>query len=713
MSSRWTRGQVPSGVSGLVVVLALVWTPGVVTARSAPSADPPPAVVGAADWRQIRDLLEGNAAPAVPSFGHHAYLKASNTGANDTFGYSVAISGDTIVVGAPTEDSAATGVNGNQADNSATDAGAAYVFTRSAGVWSQQAYLKASNTGAGDQFGYSVALSGDTIVVGAWREDSAATGVNGNQADNSAGISGAAYVFTRRAGTWSQQAYLKASNTGAGDLFGISVAISDDTIVVGAYGEDSSATGVNGNQADNSAAGAGAAYVFTRSAGAWSQQAYLKAGNTGSDDNFGLSVAISGDTIVVSTPFEDSGATGVNGNAADNSAETAGAAYVFTRSAGVWSQHAYLKASNTGTGDQFGYSVAIDGETIVVGAWAEDSAATGVNGDQADNSATFAGAAYVFTRNAGVWSQQAYLKASNTDGGDVFGVSVAISGETIVVGANLEDSAATGVNGSATNSVPEAGAAYIFSRSASAWSQQAYLKASNTESFDQFSWSVAIGGDTIVVGANIEDSSTTGVNGNGADNSATDAGAAYVFGPSCTTAPFTDVATSHPFCAEIEWMSQTGISTGFPDGSYRPGNDVTRQAMSAFMARFAGATLSDCTVAPFNDVPTTHQFCEEIQWMKDEGISEGFPDGTYRPAVDVTRQAMSAFLARVAGATLSPCTSPPFSDVPTTHQFCEEIQWMKDSDISTGFGDGTYRPGIDVTRQAMSAFLYRLRAFLQ
>ena len=175
----------------------------------------------------------------------------------------MAISGDTVVVGAVDEASSATGVNGNGLDDSARGAGAAYVFFRSGGSWTQQAYLKASNTGAGDAFGFSVAISGDTVVVGAVGEASNATGVNGNGGDNSADEAGAAYVFVRSGGSWTQQAYLKASNTGAGDQFGASVAIFGDTVVVGAYGEDSNATGVNGNEGDNSAADAGAAYVST------------------------------------------------------------------------------------------------------------------------------------------------------------------------------------------------------------------------------------------------------------------------------------------------------------------------------------------------------------------------------------------------------------------------------------------------------------------
>src|SRR5262249_8523327 len=157
--------------------------------------------------------------------------------------------------------SAATGVNGNQNDDSAFDSGAVYVFVRDGTNWTQQAYLKASNTeGAspgsslGDEFGYSIAISGDTIVVGAASEDSSATGVNGDQTNNKATDSGAAYVFVRSGTNWSQQAYLKASNTGAGDVFGRVVSISGDTVAVSALLEDSNATGVNGSQTNNLAA---------------------------------------------------------------------------------------------------------------------------------------------------------------------------------------------------------------------------------------------------------------------------------------------------------------------------------------------------------------------------------------------------------------------------------------------------------------------------
>jgi hypothetical protein len=195
------------------------------------------------------------------TWSQQAALLGSNFILFANFGSSVAISGDTVVVGALNDGANAGGV----ADGQHNSSGAAYVFVRSGVIWSQQAYLKASNVGnnstlsAGDQFGCSVGISGDTLIVGAHFEDSNATGINGDGNDDSAAHSGAAYVFARSGVTWTQQAYLKESNTDAGDQFGTSVAISGDTIIVGANGEASNATGINGNQSDNSAQAAGAA----------------------------------------------------------------------------------------------------------------------------------------------------------------------------------------------------------------------------------------------------------------------------------------------------------------------------------------------------------------------------------------------------------------------------------------------------------------------
>ena len=440
-----------------------------------------------------------------------AYLKASNSQADDQFGYSMAVSGNTLVVGAPREDSDADVVNGDQKNNQAGNAGAAYVFVRSGDEWAFQAYLKASNSNKVDNFGYSVAISGDTIVVGAPYEDSAATIVNGNQDDNSLESAGAAYVFVREGETWTPQAYLKPLNTGWHDCFGQAVDISGDTIVVGAYEEDGAS--------EDSEYDEGAAYVFVRDDISWSQQDYLKASNPGEADLFGYSVAISGDSIVVGAPYE-----------VDEGVHYGGAAYVFVRDGTAWSEQDQIIASNGDSADFFGISVDISGTTVVVGAQGEESNASGVNGDEDNDAANFAGAAYVFAQDEGTWSQQAYLKASNAGEGDYFGNSVAVSGNTIVVGAYYEGSSATGIDGNqADNAALNSGASYVFSRENNVWSQKAYLKASNTGAGDQFGQSVDLSFYTLVVGADFEDSNATGIDGDGANDDAEDSGAGYVF----------------------------------------------------------------------------------------------------------------------------------------------------------------------------------------
>jgi hypothetical protein len=460
------------------------------------------------------------------NWSQQAYLKASEVTADDNFGHSVAVYGDTVVVSAIDEDSSTMGINSTP-DELALDAGAAFVFTRSGTTWSQQAYLKAGQVNMNDQFGGSVAISGDTVVVGMAGEDSGSAGIDGtpNEGVSSAG---AAYVFALSGINWSQQAYVKPTGTGSGaasDKFGISVAVSGDTVVVGAVGEDSSTTGIN-SAPDAGAPDAGAAYVFVRSGTNWSQQAYLKASQVSADDNFGISVAVSGDTVVVGAYLEDSSTTSIN-STPDEGASAAGAVYVFVRSGTSWTQQAYLKANQVSTNDQFGVSVAISGDTAVVGAHREDSSKKGINSTP-DELAAEAGAAYVFVRSGTNWSQQAYLKASQVNGGDMFGNSVAVSGDTVVVGADLEDSSTTGIDTIPDESASAAGAAYVFVRSGITWSQQAYLKASQVTAGDNFGASVAAAVDTVVVGAPYEDSSAAGINST-PDDLGTNVGAAYVF----------------------------------------------------------------------------------------------------------------------------------------------------------------------------------------
>jgi hypothetical protein len=465
-------------------------------------------------------------------------------------GNAIAVSGDgtTIAVGAPHEGSAATGIGGNQDDDSTYNAGAVYVYARAGDGWAQQAYVKASNAGSGDHFGGTVVLSedGNTMAVAANWEASAATGVNGNQDDNSRPQSGAVYVFTRGGATWTQQAYLKASNTGGeedGDQFGFSLALSDDgnTLAVGAISEDSSATGVNSDQADNSLTSAGAVYLFGRTGTAWAQQAYVKAPNTFQGALFGFSVSLNADgsTLAVGSYDERGCSRVINGPYEPNNCNGMGAAYVFARAGDAWSQEAYLKPSNGENGDSFGVSIALsdDGSTVLVGVIDSDCRCTGIVhgptevglGDQPDNIST--GSAFVFVRDGTTWTQQAYIQASNTGVEDGFGIRLALSGDgnTAAIGASHEGSAAQGINGQqGDDSATEAGAAYYFTRSNGTWSQHAYVKGENTEAFDAFGTSVALSRDgrVMVVGAMGEDSAASG---NPADNSIDESGAVYVF----------------------------------------------------------------------------------------------------------------------------------------------------------------------------------------
>lgn len=454
-----------------------------------------------------------DAGQPVPLLGQRAYVKASNTRLGDDFGAAVAVSGDgsTLAASATSEDS---GQANSEADASAPQSGAVYVFARAGVSWVQQAYLKASNIGVNDNFGTALALSsdGNTLAVGAHAQ---------NQEE------GAVYVFVRNGTTWTQQAYVKASNADRGDYFGRSVSLSGngDTLVVGAHGEASSAVGVNnGPQADNSARLSGAAYVYSRIGTAWQQTAYLKSTNSESSDEFGAAVAISrnGLVLAIGAPGEDGDSSHVQDN---NSAIGAGAVYVFERnSLNAWQQNAYVKASNAAANDNFGMSVALSdvGDTLAVGAmWQGQS-----------------GAAYIFARDASTWNvqtlhQESFLKAPNADPADNFGQSVALSGdgELLVVGARGEASANVGIDGDQSdNTSYSSGAAYAFARSCG-WTLQHYVKASNTGTSDGFGHAVALdaAAGTWLIGAPGEDGNAKGINGAQNNDLLSGSGAAYLF----------------------------------------------------------------------------------------------------------------------------------------------------------------------------------------
>ena len=382
-----------------------------------------------------------------------AQLTGADGAASDFFGNSVAIAGDTAVVGADSDD---VGANADQ--------GSAYVFVRSGTSWSQQAQLTGADGAANDLFGYSVAISGDTVVVGAAYDD---VGANADQ--------GSAYVFVRSGATWSQQAQLTAADGATSDRFGNSVAISGDTVAVGASYDD---VGANADQ--------GSAYVFVRSGAIWSQQQQLTAADGLVFDYFGNRVAISGDTVAVGAPYDDVGAY------ADQ-----GSAYVFVRSGAVWGLQAHVAAADGLADDRFGFSVAISGDTVAVGASYDD---VGANADQ--------GSAYVFVRSGAIWSQQQQLTAADGLVFDYFGNRVAISGDTVAVGASYDD---VGANA-------DQGSAYVFVRSGATWSQQAQLTAADGVANDNFGSSVAISGATVAVGAPYNDVAANA-----------DQGSAYVF----------------------------------------------------------------------------------------------------------------------------------------------------------------------------------------
>lgn len=449
-----------------------------------------------------------------------AFLKANLGDPNDAFGSAIAISGDTIVVGAPGERSV---VVGNPNNNSQFFAGAAYVFQNGPGGWAQTGYLKANNAAAGQQqeFGTAVDVFGDRIVVGARREGSFSGVVNGpltlgQPASSAQGFqSGAAYVFRLEGGAWVAESILKPQAVPLGRAaFGWSVAIHEQRIVVGAP-EDPAATFRGG-----------AAYVFARTGNNWAQDALLTAPNVTTLDRFGESVDIHLDTVIVGAPSESGDAQGVSTTPAfDDDLFSSGAAYTYTFDGTGWGFENYLKASNADESDGFGGEVDLTGDRCIVGAVGEDS-----NGSSAaDNSLSNSGAAYVFDRVGSLWVETAYLKASNPDVQDLFGGRVAIDGPRAIVGSIGEDSLpGAGNGGPLANPASNAGAAYLFALQNGGWDEMMLVKADNAEALDGFGSDVDIDGTTAVVGASNESSVPSGAGSNPLDNSSSGSGAAYV-----------------------------------------------------------------------------------------------------------------------------------------------------------------------------------------
>lgn len=358
-------------------------------------------------------------------------LKAPNAQANDLFGNAVAISGDRAVVGAPFEDSGTT----NLSDDSVSSAGAAYVFRRDSGGWVFEGYLKSPHPHVNGYFGWSVAIDGDTIVVGAYGEDQYAGSTRTLTA------SGQAHVFQRSGTTWALQQSLGAElASGDGDGLGFAVAIQGDRIVAGAI------------TAHRTVALAGAARIFSRTGTTWNLEAQVEASDPSGNDYFGASVALDRDSVVIgaSAPVTPGG---------NQVSDRPGAAYVFERAGGTWAQHQKLGASNADPDDEFGRSVAIAGDLVVVSALQEAEPGTGVGAPTNTNTAPNAGAVYVFQRGGTSWTQTRYVKGPDTEQDDNFGSSIAMSPRgVLVVGSPGDDS-----NGSAPtdNSIAGAGACYV------------------------------------------------------------------------------------------------------------------------------------------------------------------------------------------------------------------------------------------------------------
>ncbi|WHI47877.1 FG-GAP repeat protein [Microbulbifer sp. VAAF005] len=433
------------------------------------------------------------------------YFKSGNTDAGDQFGWSVAVSddGSVIAVGATGEDSNEL----SEFNNAASGSGAVYIFDYGEDGWVYRDVLKASVVESGAAFGSAVSVSGDgnTLAVGAYKE-------NGEDDNFSAG---AVHIFTRENLEWTHSAKLRADNHGYYDFFGRALSLSGNgtTLAVAAPSEDSSVTGISAGFDNDYALDSGAVYIFQYSGVEWNQEAFLKASDSNAGMDFGSSVSLSDDGSILAV-----GAIGGNG--------AKGAAYIFSNSDG-WVQEQLLTAGNANIGDRFGWDVSFSGDGTLLAVSATLQA--GASQDPDDLSGYNNGAVYLFSHDGDAWFQDEYLKASNTDEGDVFGSAISLNtdGSLLAVGSQ-ESSAGKGFDADASdNSAANAGAAYLYKKMDGQWVESAYLKAKNTDAGDYFGTSIAISGDgnTLVVGASEEQ-------GSGADqdiNDADAAGAVYIY----------------------------------------------------------------------------------------------------------------------------------------------------------------------------------------
>lgn len=417
------------------------------------------------------------------------YIKASNTGDSDGFGTTLANSGDTLVITALGEDSAATSIDGNQADNSAADAGAVYVFVQRGDHWEQQAYLKTNDTAPGDYFGGALAIEGDTLVASKWM--TADPTYQRAPPDRP----GAVYVFTRSAAHWAQAARLVSPDAAAGDRFGYSLALSGDTLIIGAPSDG----------------GDGSVFEFTRVNGEWKPHAKLKASQPMAGAAFGYTVAMSSDTLVVTAPFDS------------RAANRAGAAYVYVRSATGWTLQQRLVPDASSNDANFGYAVSVLGDRVLIGAPRIQSIISALT-------TTSPGEVFAYERAGGAWTQKQVLKAILPRQNDGFGIAAVLTATTALIGACNDPSGARGIGADASRlDAAYAGSSYLFAMDTTGWKVATYLKSSNADALDSFGIASVIAGDSAIISANWESSKALGINGNADDDSASRSGAVYVF----------------------------------------------------------------------------------------------------------------------------------------------------------------------------------------
>jgi CSLREA domain-containing protein len=517
----------------------------------------------------------------------------------------------TIIFGIPTDDTTA-----------GVDSGSVFVYTLDNGTWVEQPKLIPSYERENAQAGYSVAIDGDTAVVGAWRDTSqlgtaegaayvykraeagwrlqqkltSMSGIDGGSFGFSTAIdgntiaigakfdtgnfitSGAAYVYVFDGVSWNFQQKLVADDGFQGDELGFSIALEGNTIIAGAWKSDTAPLHDSGS-----------AYIFTRNGTVWTQQQKLAAPNAQSIDRYGASVGISGNTIVVGSLDESPG--GFNN----------GSAYVYVQNGNVWTEQQKLAALDGAPVDLFGASVAISGNTIAVGAYEDDD----LNGVPTGISYFDSGSAYVFVRNGNVWTEQQKLTASDGNDFDWFGYSIAIDGDTIVVGAENDDSST--------------GSAYVFTRSGTNWSQKQKTMAYDGTFNDYFGAGVGVSGNAVIVGAWLDNSSA-----------GPDSGSAYIYRLSaCTTPELVTNPASQAVCAGTnvrlavsaqgdgliyQWRKNGNDIPGANAASYLIANASTNDAGSydVIISGSCGmpitSTAANLTVTPNSIAPTSQNF---------------------------------------------------------------------------------------------------------